>query len=48
MELNLHNKNEYDPMRTEETYYLVYKTKEQKNEIKYVLLPLFIKIKTCL
>ena len=30
-QLNDHNKQEYPPMHTEETYYLVYKTEEQKN-----------------
>ncbi len=31
-QLNDHNKQEYPPMHTEETYYLVYKTEEQKNK----------------
>lgn len=31
-QLNDHNKQEYPPMHTEETYYLVYKTEEHKNK----------------
>lgn len=32
IQLNEHNKQEYPPMHTVETYYLVYKTKEHKNK----------------
>ena len=31
-QLNDHNKQEYSSTYTEETYYLVYKTEEQKNK----------------
>ncbi len=30
--LNDHNKQKYPPMHTDETHYLVYKTKEHKNK----------------
>lgn len=34
IQLNDHNKQEYPPMHTVETYYLVFKTKEHKNKRK--------------
>lgn len=52
-QLNDHNKQEYPPC-TQKRHIILFirqknrRTEEQKNEIKYVLLSLYLKIKTCL